>query len=139
MNEPAIKQPELTLKQKKFLKEYFKSGNGRDAALKSYHCTFESAAVIASQNLNKLNLKIKDLMEAKGLSMGDLVDDVNAMRKATKLVTSPTEMDKEWPDWNARAKAVDIASKWLGMEANVAPASQTNIQINLTRGDDNES
>lgn len=119
MNEPALKDKKLTLKQRMFLKEYFKTGNARQSALKVYDCNPANAGSIANETLIKLNINIRDLMESKGLSVGSLIDDLNSMRKATKLVTSPTEPDKEWPDWQARGKAIDIGGKWMGLEKQV--------------------
>lgn len=48
------KKPKLTIKQRKFLKEYVRTGNGTKAALKAYDTTDEKTAEsIASENLSK--------------------------------------------------------------------------------------
>jgi len=45
----------LTTKQKMFLKEYFKTGNGTRSAMKVYNCkNAASASVLASETLAKL-------------------------------------------------------------------------------------
>ena len=33
---------------------------------------------------------------------------------ATKLITSPTEPDREWPDWQTKMKAVELGYKVRG-------------------------
>lgn len=54
---PAIKKPKLTKKQRGFVKDYLESGNGTQAALKNCDTTDPAAAaVIASENLKKLNV-----------------------------------------------------------------------------------
>jgi len=54
----------LTKKQKTFVKEYLKTGNGAKSALKSYNTTDNlTARTIASENLTKPNI-IKSIQEA---------------------------------------------------------------------------
>lgn len=130
------KEPKLTIKQRKWLKLYLKTGNASLAARDTYSCTLESARRIGSENLSKLDIKLKELMEAKGLSIGDLIDDIQQMRKATKIVTSHTEPDYEHPDWTARAKAVDIASKWLGIDSKSEQSQLQQVVIQVTRGEE---
>lgn len=74
-------------------------------------------------------------MEAKGLSLGDLVDVVKEGTKAERWKSSMTEPDKLVPDWPTRLKSVEIASKWMGVE-QPENTTQTNIQINFTRGEE---
>jgi phage terminase small subunit len=52
------KKKELTVKEKKFIKEYVKEGNGTQAVLKAgYQTTPEVARSIASENLAKPHIK----------------------------------------------------------------------------------
>jgi hypothetical protein len=128
----AIKEPKLTLKQTKFLKYYFETGNATQAVLKAgYNCDEYTARAIGSQNLTKLNVKVKDLMEAKGLSLGRLMDTLDDGLQSWKVHTSHTEPDRKVPDFATRHKYLETAAKWLGIET--APENQTNIQINFTR------
>ena len=54
----------LTKKQKNFVKEYVKTGNGQNSALKSYNVSNENVARnIASENLTKPNI-LKSIQEA---------------------------------------------------------------------------
>jgi len=63
--------------------------------------------------------------------------------KATKLVASPTEPDREMPDWQARLKAVEIGLKVKGrMIENATQVNLDGIQIQviedkpIVRGDE---
>ena len=115
---------DLTIKQKRFLQEYFKTGNGTRSAMLAYDVTDPNlAASMASQNLSKLKGVVQSLMEAKGLSLGKIIDVVNDAHSATKFILSHTEPDKEVPDHPTRLKAAEIAGKWLGVD------TQTNINI----------
>ncbi|MEA2037127.1 MAG: terminase small subunit [Nanoarchaeota archaeon] len=106
----------LTTKQKMFLKEYFKSGNGTAAAMKSYNCKDRNtAASIANENLRKLEDPVKQLMEAKGLTMGKLIDVLSDATEANKIHGTQDDFI-EIPDHPTRLKAVDTASKWLGVD-----------------------
>ncbi len=124
----------LTMKQREFLKLYFKTGNGVQSAMKVYDTTdYDSACSIASENLSKLKIPIQHLMEARGLSVGDLIDSLIDARKATKKTPIISGRDNKGapvyeyvdePDHFIRLKAVEIAGKWLGVEK---PDSKVNI------------
>jgi len=119
----------LTLKQGRFLKYYFESGNGTKAAMKAYDTDDPNcASVIASRNLKKLKNVVVAMMELKGISLGSIVTVVNEATKAKKVITSPTGPDYKVPDHKTRLKAVEIAGKWLGLEKKI-PAQQTQINI----------
>jgi len=119
---------ELTTKEKMFLKEYFKTGNGTRSALKAYNCKDSySASTIASQTLSKLKDVVKSLMESKGLDLGMIIDVTKDATKATKIVTSHTEPDYEVPDHPTRLKAAEIAGKWLGISEHPTSLTQVNI------------
>ena len=121
------RKKELTIKQAKFLKEYFKTGNGTQAAMSAYDTNNPvTAATIASQNLRKLQDPVKVLMEAKGLSLGKLIDVVDGATIATK---QEDLSGARVADHTVRLKAVNIASKWLGLEGDNVQATQVNIQL----------
>ncbi len=127
------KQPKLTLKQRKFIKLYLKSGNATRACQEAYGCSLNSARRMGSENLSKLGITIKDFMEAKGLDIGQLMDVLEDGLHSWKVKTSLTEPDKKIPDFATRHKYLETMGKWLGVEAtqNNSTNSQTNIQINL--------
>jgi len=134
----------LTIKQSKFLSEYFKTGNGTKSAMKVYNCkNVYSAQALASETLSKLKDVVKVMMEAKGLSLGKLVDVVGDATKANKVISSHTEPDYAVPDHQVRLKAVEIASKWLKLEApstliqiNVKPILGGKTNVQGSKGDD---
>lgn len=104
---------ELTLKQKKFLKVYFETGNGTKAALAAYDTDdTNTAAVISAQNLIKLKPTLVHLMEKKGMDVNWLVTKAYEAGDATKWNDFTGEREA---DHNIRLKAVEIASKWLGV------------------------
>ena len=134
-----VKEPKLTLKQRKWLAEYFKTGNATKAALVAYDTSDpEVASVIASQNLTKLREPVKSYMEFNGLSLGTLVESVKEGLAANKVLSAVVIQRKdsstsqaegelpiansrstdfiEVPDHIARHKYVETAAKWLGME-----------------------
>lgn len=95
-----------TLKQKRFIKEYIKSGgNATRAAMIAYpNTTYNSAAVIANENLNKLD--IIAIFDNAGLTDEAIATTLNEARSATR--------DNGKPDWLPRLKASEMALKVRG-------------------------
>jgi len=115
---PKEKGRRLTIKQRKFLKLYFETGNATKSALKVYDTKdYNTAGAIASQILKKLREPVKTMMEARGLSVGDLVETVQDARKA-KVRRRNLETGEIWyeKDHKVRLEAVRIAGRWLGVE-----------------------
>lgn len=133
----------LTPKQGAFLKAYLDPdsptfGNGTLSVMKIYDVKdYQSAQVIASENLSKLKNPVKTLMEARGIGMDKLLVVLNNGLQAKKIITSPTEQDKEVADHGVRHKYLETAARWLGVESNNGESTpqQTNIQINFGRGE----
>jgi len=139
------KKVKLTLKQAKFLKLYFETGNATRSALEVYDTDdYGVAGNIASENLKKLQAPIKTLMEAKGLSVGRLMEVLDDGLKANRTLsakviyqgkqgeaTTKTDDFIEVPDHAVRHKFLDTASKWLGID-KAQTLIQQNIQVNLT-------
>ena len=106
-------QKELTLKQKKFLKLYFETGNATKAALGAYDTEDpKTAGEIGSQNLAKLKDVLIYQMEKSGLDLNWIVNKVKDAGEGTKWNDFT---GKKEPDHQVRLKAVDIAAKWLGI------------------------
>ncbi len=121
-----IKRSSLTLKQSRFLKEYFKSGNGTQAIMKAYNVKRpDLAASMATENLIKLKDVVRTMMEVKGLSLGRIIDVVNEATEANKI-HGTNDNFIEIPDHPTRLKAAEIAARWLKMET-----PSTLIQINV--------
>lgn len=105
INDMKVKRPPRTIKEKKFVKEYLKSGNATEAAQKVYDVSnYNSAHAIGSQNVQKLT--IVDIMEKNGLT-DDLI--ASTLRQAMKA-----KGEKGTPEWNARLKATELTSKIKG-------------------------
>ena len=109
---PELADIKLTLKQRMFIKRFFETGNGTQAAMDVYDCKDRgTAGNIASENLRKLQAPFKTYLESKGLSYNDLYETGRGGLQATK-----TENNKEVPDWPTRHKFMETASRWLGVE-----------------------
>ena len=103
----------LSLKERKWLAEYLKTGNATQSVLKVYGTTYETARVYGARLLAKARIKdsLQFWLEKEGISDKKLAVRLAESLDATKLVTSHTEPDKEWADWNARLKGVELVAK----------------------------
>lgn len=128
-----VKEPKLTMKQRKFLDEYFKTGNGTMSALKAYDTKdYATAASIARENLKKLQPSLKTWMEVNGFSLKVLCSVLAQGLQATKIVTSPTEKDREMVDYAVRHKYLETAARWLlEKEEQPTQAQQTNVLVQI--------
>lgn len=121
MSKTAKRSPK-TIKEKKFLQEFIKTGNATEAASRVYDVTNrDSAKSIGSEILTKLD--ITEIMEKKGLTDEKITDTLIKGMEANKTVRSAdpnVESDAESndfidiPDWQARLKATELASKIKG-------------------------
>lgn len=87
--------PKLTKKQKAFAKEYLETGNGRQSALKVYDTTDpNTAAVIASENINKPN--IQAYLESKAEKAAEFVYQLaeSAQNEGVRLGASKDILDR---------------------------------------------
>lgn len=128
----------LTKKQKGFVKDYVKSGNGTQAALKNYDVANEhTAAVIASENLTKPEI-VKSIQEVLGddlLSQRHL-ELLNKRETYTYHTTRKTETGEEvefhkvdlGPETQAVSKGLDMAYKIKGI---YAPEKTPPVQFNV--------
>lgn len=99
------KRPPKTIKEKKFLQEFIKTGNATEAAARVYDViNRDSAKSIGSENLTKLD--ITEIMEKKGLTDEKIVD--------TLLEGMEAENNLGKPEWTARLKATELSSKIKG-------------------------
>ena len=111
----------LTKKEKGFVKDYVKTGNGTQSALKNYDTDDEDvAAVIASHKLGKV--KIQDAIKVYADRIPDeLLEKVHleglqATRRTTIKVLGEDDSDEEIlePDYAVRHKYLDTAYKVKG-------------------------
>lgn len=113
----------LTQKQAQFVKNFVETGNGTASAMDAYEATtVDSAANIASQNLNKP--KIADEIE-KALTKKGITADKIAQVIADGLEATKIGYDKEneeyfetgLPDHNARHKYLETVIEITGAKA----------------------
>jgi len=108
-NERMIDKDGLTYKQRIFRSELFKTFNPTEAAMKAYDCKNKNvAAVIASQNLKKLNISFADLMERMGLTDEEDIKDLMRMRKATKQISCNIYIKKNGEMKGADGNSLDF-------------------------------
>lgn len=132
----------LTKKEKGFVKDYVKTGNGTKAALKNYNVKSEHvAAVIASENLTK-----PDIVKAIDDALPDeLLNTVHLEGLAANKILSANitygEADEktndfiEVPDHLTRAKFLDMAYKRKG---SYAPEKSQSVNVNIEKNLDTE-
>ena len=103
----------MTLKQLLFLKEYLRSGNGTQAALKVYNTTnYRSAGVISHQTLHSKEVKqfLRNSLENVGLS------DQNIAKYLAQVVeagTSPQALRAATP--TDGLEAIKLAAQLKGL------------------------
>lgn len=121
------KKLNLTLKQRKWIKEYIKSGNATKAALAVYDTDdYDSAAQIGSENLKKL--QIPELMEEMGLT------DIALINIGAEGMTKPVKQSitgEVHPDYAVRHKYYETMLK---LKRKLGPDQVVNQQFN-TGGD----
>jgi len=97
----------LTIKQRKWIKEYIKTGNATEAAMKVYDCKDKgSAANIGWENVRKLDMT--ELMEEMGLT------DIALMNIGTEGMTKAVRQSitgEVHPDYAVRHKYWDTMLK----------------------------
>lgn len=113
----------LTIKQRKWIKAYIKTGSATKAAQEVYNTTsYNSAAQIGSENLKKL--QYGDLMESMGLT------DVALLNVGTKGMLEANKQSitgEVFPDYNVRHKYWDTMLKLKG---RLNPKSDGDVNIN---------
>lgn len=117
------KMRDLTLKQRRWLEEYIKTGNATEAAMQAYQVTSRgSAGQIGWENLKKL--EGSELMESMGLTKRNVVQMLAVgLTRANKKVEKRTikrkyddrdEIETEYedvPDYATRHKYIETALK----------------------------
>jgi hypothetical protein len=129
------KKDDLTEKEKLFLKYYTDEkqetfGNGVKSAMKVWpDQEYDSAKTTAYRVLTKTEVKIKDLLEKKGLSEGKIVGKIAEWLEAKKIKSSMTEPDKIVEDYQTQLKAGEMLIKLSGLEP---VTNQVNVQVNVS-------
>lgn len=109
----------LTIKQKKFVKEYVKrDGNGTKAALAVYNTTSEDVArSISSENLAKPSIReeIDKALMRHEITMDAAVKPIADGLQAERVTMTENGVDTS-PDHSIRLKASGMALKLMGAE-----------------------
>lgn len=116
------KEKPLTLKQKKFTKEYLKTGNATEAAKRAYNTNDNTARNIGCENLAKPNIRaaVQTAAEKLGLSpeyvLGGIkeVFEFNKQKRVkVKKVGEEVFHEEEMIDAQSSLKAGDLLGKHL--------------------------
>lgn len=113
MNKPT------TVKQRKFLRQFIRTGCATEAAMRSFDCKDRKVArVVGSNLLTKLNIQFVELMEKMGLDDEQDVNDLLRLRKAkvTKHFTHEGKVidEREYEDNQTQLKALEVTLKLKG-------------------------
>lgn len=111
----------LSKKQKGFIKDYIKTGNGTQSVLNNYDTTNEKAAsVIAVENLGKVSIQkaIKSIADSLP----------NELLQKVHLEGLEANDSKADPDYAIRHKYLDSAYKLKGLYSDSSPIA---IQVNI--------
>lgn len=123
----------LSKKQKGFIADYIKTGNGTHSALKNYDTDDENVAgVIASQNLGKVKIQnaIKSLADR---IPDDLLERVHLEGlEASNDIIAQGHIIATVPDYAVRHKYMDSAYKLKGV---YAPEKSINLDIQANIAD----
>lgn len=87
---------------------------------------YDSDTASKPSNLTK-SKGFKELIAQLGVSDEDLAEILSGGLRANKVVTSPTEPDKEYPDWATRHKYLETGLRLRGYAKEEAP----NFNINF--------
>lgn len=118
---------ELTKKQKVFVKEYAKTENGTQAALKAYDTKdYSTAGAIASENLNK-----PKVIQALKSIADQIPDELLVKVHLEGLNATSGTGDKTQPDYGVRHKYLDTAHKLKGTYAP-DKSINLNVEANIT-------
>lgn len=101
----------MTPKQARFVKEYVKSGNQVQSALKTYDTTnYSSASVIANENLEKLRTPIQIAMKNAGITKEKLMETLEKGLRSDKVLSHEGKLVKV-EDMPTRHRYFDTALK----------------------------
>ena len=135
MTQNKPKRPPKTIKEKKFVKEYLKTGNATEAAVRVYDATSRaSAAAIGGENLQKLTFP--ELMDEMGITDDKLIGVLDEGLGATRNISAiaGTEANGgtvdfvEVPDYQVRHRYLETGLK---LKDYFPGGSGGGIQVNI--------
>jgi phage terminase small subunit len=117
----------LTKKEKGFVKDYVKTGNGTRSVLNNYNTKSENTAgVIANQNLRK------DKIQKAIKSIADSIPDSLLIEKHLELLNATVAGEEgERPDTQAVKAGLDMAYKIKGTYAPIKTKDDVTIHSNI--------
>ncbi len=128
---PEPKQKKLTIKQKKFVKEYVSNdGNGTKAALEVYDTEdYKTATAIAVENLAKPSIRdaIETSLEKHEITIDDAVAPIAKALKAKKVFyIEGQRIESDYDDLDMQLKGSDRYMKLVGADKTDTPANTIN-------------
>lgn len=112
---------DLTLKQRRWLDSYIELGNATQAAKDAgYNCkSYMSFHAVGYENLQKLSISIKEIMNRKGITDARLMEDLKAGLKAQRTefgkFKGKITDSKDLIDYQTRHKYLETALKLKGL------------------------
>ncbi len=100
-----------TLKQKLAVKEITEKHISVSKAM--LNVGYNKVTALKPQNLTK-SKGFKELIAKLGVSDEDLAEILSGGLRANKIITSPTEPDREYPDWATRHKYLETGLRMRG-------------------------
>ena len=86
----------ITVKQRKWIREYIRCGNATEASMRTYNVKDRpSAGVIGCQNIKKLRIPFLEMMEIAGLTDENDIVLLNKLRNAQKQQVCDIYVDKD--------------------------------------------
>lgn len=130
MAESKKRIPKLTVKQAKFVQAKAEGKSGVEAAMLAYDTTdYNTAAVIANENLNKPNIQqaLAPIFAKHGINLDTAIAPIGKGLKATKMNEFTGEVTE---DLKTQLAASDRALKLMGVKLDQDQPHQVNfIQI----------
>ncbi len=130
----------LTPKQAKFVKGIVEGKTQAEAYIEAYDTKghLPTVEAEASKTTNKPQVKqaIVEAMTRKGITEDAIAQVIHDGLNATKIVTSPTEPDKEVADHPTRHKFLETTLKVVGATDTKEPGSINNFgNMVISKGD----
>lgn len=130
--ETLLHRYKLTFKQRRWLDEYYRTGNATEASMIAYNCKNRSVgSAIGQQNLTKLSFD--DILDGVGLTDLKLSKKINDKLEAKRAVVIKDKVAM-FDDHPAQLKAVELAFRLKGRlkgDEEVSNGVPLNIQINV--------
>lgn len=136
------KKKDMTIKQRRWLKEYLDCGNATQAAMKVYDCKdIESAGSVGWENLQKLDFK--EFLERGGVTdhklLNKILDGLEATRtvsaiKTSKQATADSTDFIDVPDFSVRHKYLETSLKLKNRLNDQSSGGNTNVTFNIIAG-----